>query len=402
MSPLKLCELPENVVRLRPDVVVKWPVRRPTRPKKTQPGTQAHLITVTPDAPGLITKTTSKRGKKPKPDRMITMTSASLQLEDDPTTSSSLLTPAPDPEQVKTAFRRLVRSLGATELRDRFPLEAASHSNMKARRKTHGAVIHPAFEDFGPFLLHVGPRPLPTWTLDRVNPHDPEYAPGKVRWADKRSQANNRRNTIMLTARDETRPLTDWARRMNQDPKTLRARLDRGWTHEEVVFGKNPRPTQADEQPASAPKTEGYVWPGTNQDLWEQGFRGFVAFARTAPTFRGFPDSAFTRDVFAYWIAGNITVACHELLKKRHGHAGYGQPNGDPDWQDPAVAQDDDNYRLMTQVFGPVRDRAWSRLRDDAEQLRLFETALKRKPVRSLPQEWKAVFPAPKRGEYDW
>lgn len=164
------------------------------------------------------------KGKKSRSDSVLAMAPASLQSSENADVSSSIS----NPKQLKSEFRKLVQSLGKMELRKHFPLEAASYGDMKGRVRTHGAVIHPKFKDFRSFLLHVGARPLPTWTLDRVNPHDPEYAPGKVRWADKRSQANNRRNTILLMIRGEIRPLTDWARLTKQDPKTLRKRLERG------------------------------------------------------------------------------------------------------------------------------------------------------------------------------
>ena len=92
-------------------------------------------------------------------------------------------------------------TLSKMELRRHYSREANCHRNMLSRRKTQGAVVSPLFEDFRSFLKIVGPMPAKGTTLDRIDNADPEYAPGKVRWADKRTQ-----NTIRATACCSTIP----------------------------------------------------------------------------------------------------------------------------------------------------------------------------------------------------
>jgi hypothetical protein len=142
--------------------------------------------------------------------------------------------------------------LSLTVLRQRWSSENNSHRNMLQRRM-EGAIVASGFQSFPDFLEAMGPKPARSYTLDRIDPYDPEYAPGKVRWASKRTQSNNRRNTVYLTCSTTgaTLPLSQWSKRLKVSVDTLRKRRERGWTDDQIVSGKGPGATAP--QPSPAP-----------------------------------------------------------------------------------------------------------------------------------------------------
>ena len=130
-----------------------------------------------------------------------------------------------------------IANLSGSELRKKYHREANSHKNSKSRCKRSGYEWHPDFDSFKEFLQHLGPCPGEGYTLDRIDPSDPEYAPGKVRWASKAAQTHNRQNTRYLTNSDGvTLSATEWSRRTGIPWKTICVRVDRyGWSVDEAT-----------------------------------------------------------------------------------------------------------------------------------------------------------------------
>ena len=93
---------------------------------------------------------------------------------------------------------------------------------------------------FNRFLMHVGPRPCPGATLDRIDNADPEYAPRKVRWADKRTQNSNKGDSLLFyySRTGDTYTVSRLAKLRKVSPSTIRKRKERGWTDDEIVEGK--------------------------------------------------------------------------------------------------------------------------------------------------------------------
>lgn len=88
------------------------------------------------------------------------------------------------------------------------------------------------------FAADMGDRPL-GMTLER-NDVDGNYSPANCRWATPQEQALNKRNTPLLTAFGETKPLILWARdaRCSVTYAALRARLRAGLNSDEAVARK--------------------------------------------------------------------------------------------------------------------------------------------------------------------
>lgn len=86
---------------------------------------------------------------------------------------------------------------------------------------------------FENFLADMGDRPTGL-TLERKD-NNKGYSPENCIWADKRTQANNRRSNILITAGGETHTVIEWSRILDIPHLTIRARLKRGLTGEAAL-----------------------------------------------------------------------------------------------------------------------------------------------------------------------
>ena len=98
-----------------------------------------------------------------------------------------------------------------------------------------GIKMHPEWQaDFPVFLAHVGPRPGPSYSIDRIDVNG-HYEPGNVRWATLAEQNNNKRNSRKLEAFGETRTQSQWAAFTGLKVSTIRTRLRAGWSVEAAL-----------------------------------------------------------------------------------------------------------------------------------------------------------------------
>lgn len=130
-------------------------------------------------------------------------------------------------------------NLSKMQLRTKYVGEANTHRNMLQRVKTCGALVHHEFRSFTDFLRLVGPKPTKQATLDRIDNNDPEYAPGKVRWADKATQNSNKGDSLNFTCLTTGRSYTasQLAAKQGVSPTAIRKRRKQGWTDAEIIAG---------------------------------------------------------------------------------------------------------------------------------------------------------------------
>lgn len=96
-----------------------------------------------------------------------------------------------------------------------------------------GVAVCKAWENFDQFYRDMGPRPE-GMTLDRKDCAK-GYTPENCRWADRRTQVENRRNTIRLTARGKTLTLRGWADLLGVPYSRLQSRHKAGLSTNEVL-----------------------------------------------------------------------------------------------------------------------------------------------------------------------
>lgn len=72
-------------------------------------------------------------------------------------------------------------------------------------------------------------------TLDRINV-DGNYCKENCRWADRKQQAQNRRNSIWIIYKGKRKLNHEWAKIFNINPHTLQTRLKRNWPIKEALM----------------------------------------------------------------------------------------------------------------------------------------------------------------------
>lgn len=89
------------------------------------------------------------------------------------------------------------------------------------------------WQRFDIFLADMGERPAGC-TLDRIDGKK-GYYPENCRWATPREQSANLRTNRLVTHRGDTMPLTELSRRLGLKVGTLKYRIARGWSDDEVA-----------------------------------------------------------------------------------------------------------------------------------------------------------------------
>lgn len=162
-------------------------------------------------------------------------------------------------------FHAQIAAMTPQQLRDQFKSEANSHRAMLQRAsKDPTLVVAPDWRPFRNFLRDMGRVPVPGWTLDRIDAGRREYGPGLCRWADKKTQSENRSNTRWVPFGDGFITGAELSRRSGRPPSSVYAALDAGQSAEEILspeHGNKYRPQSAgDDREAEAWRADYRKW----------------------------------------------------------------------------------------------------------------------------------------------
>lgn len=91
-----------------------------------------------------------------------------------------------------------------------------------------GITVCQKWMDFEGFLEDMGEKPLGKYSLDRID-NNGSYCKENCRWADAKTQANNRGTNHYFEINGIRRSLTEWAEAFGISPITVRSRLKLGW-----------------------------------------------------------------------------------------------------------------------------------------------------------------------------
>lgn len=96
-----------------------------------------------------------------------------------------------------------------------------------------GIKICERWDQFVNFLEDMG-EPSPGMSLDRIDVNK-GYSPENCRWATIQEQNSNMRRNRLITYQGKTQTVAAWAREAGVDKRTLKSRLDSGWSTEDAL-----------------------------------------------------------------------------------------------------------------------------------------------------------------------
>jgi hypothetical protein len=95
---------------------------------------------------------------------------------------------------------------------------------------------------FKAFIEHIGPKPSPAHTIERID-NDGGYGPGNVRWVTVKEQCRNRRTSHLVEHNGRMISLAELAEIHGLSQQTITSRIHYGWPDDrlaEPVRGKLP------------------------------------------------------------------------------------------------------------------------------------------------------------------
>lgn len=100
-----------------------------------------------------------------------------------------------------------------------------------------GIKVCERWNSFENFISDMGNRPSDKHSLDRIDVNG-DYCPENCRWATKKEQARNCRNSVYITCNGETKTLAEWEEITGIRRKTISSRIKSGRSVEEALRRK--------------------------------------------------------------------------------------------------------------------------------------------------------------------
>jgi len=89
-------------------------------------------------------------------------------------------------------------------------------------------------ESFEAFVMCVGERPGPEFTIDRIDTNG-HYEPGNVRWITRTEQNHNRRDNIHVELEGVTKTVFEWVQELGLAKSTIYKRIAKGMDPKEAL-----------------------------------------------------------------------------------------------------------------------------------------------------------------------
>lgn len=108
------------------------------------------------------------------------------------------------------------------------------NSSRYSRYGGRGITVCERWFSFENFLADMGPRPSAEHSIDRIDVNG-NYEPSNCRWATAAEQSRNTSRNQWLTLNGKTQCLSDWAKEIGITISTLRERMDRDWSNDQIL-----------------------------------------------------------------------------------------------------------------------------------------------------------------------
>lgn len=96
-----------------------------------------------------------------------------------------------------------------------------------------GIKVSQEWNDFAVFYADMGPRPK-GMSIDRID-NDAGYSKENCRWATRKEQSRNRRNTVFAEVNGVLKTVSEWCEHYDISRNTVYERIKRGWDWQNAI-----------------------------------------------------------------------------------------------------------------------------------------------------------------------